>query len=218
MSEAYRVMNYHHVTSSKRKRLLEEGLVPILDYFANVHLLQESIDDIMFHEDALRMKVEEFDAYEDRILTIQSMLKGDWLVEYVSRDQPIRIHKLDGYRHNTKVHLYVKHFAHVAHSFSIKPNALSETGYAILESAAHLETLPLSFSKSLDKYELLVKQREEKKSQDEIKRSIAEANRIKEERRNLRAVSSRKPGRPSRNGEVRIIKPAFKNVKDDIIQ
>lgn len=217
MSEAYRVMSFHHVTPSKRRRMLEEGLLPLLDNFSNVDLLSETIDDIMSHQDALKMNVDEFDYYENSILTVQAMIKGDWLVEYYGRQNPLYLHKLDGYRHDTRVHLYVKHFAHVAHSFKVRPEALSDKGHEILESTIHLETLPLSFAKMLERFEEMVTKRDEKRTKDQVAQSIEEAQRKKDSKRSAQGAPIRRSGRPSRNGEVRIIKPATKQSRSDII-
>lgn len=183
MNEAYRVEKFHHVTPEKRLRLLEEGLVPILDKFPNVHILENSADDIMFHEDGLRMDISTYDTYENQILTIQAMLQGDWLVEYYDRSSQLYLHKVDGYRYDTRTHLYIKHFVHIAYSFPVSPKALSTRAHEILESTTHLDTLPLSFVKMLDTYEKTVREREAERARHELDASITEAKALDNKRR-----------------------------------
>jgi hypothetical protein len=209
MSEAYRVMTFHHVTPSKRRRLLDDKLIPILDRFEEFNLLEHSIDDIMLSPYAQTLNIGEYDITEEQILTIQAMVKGDWLVEYYGTKRPIYLHKIDGYSHNRRAHLYIKHFAHIAHTFKVESSIFSEKDHETLAAASHLETMPLSFANMLEQYEELVKARDEKIKQESIELAKIESGRIKEKRRiSNGTTSNRRPGRRSKNGEVRIIKPA----------
>lgn len=209
MSEAYRVVRFHHVTPGKRRRLLEDNLIPLIDRFENNNLLKDSIDDIMLSSYAQTLNIDEYDIAEEQILTIQAMIKGDWLVEYYGTKRPIYLHKIDGYSHNHRAHLYIKHFANIAHTFRVEPGIFSKNDHEILAAASHLETMPLSFATMLEQYEELVKARDDKSKIESIELAKIESKRVKEERRIANGTTSfRRPGRQSKNGEVRIIKPA----------
>jgi hypothetical protein len=108
--------------------------------------------------------------------------------------------KFKRYSYEPHKHLFVKHFGEVSHVFEVKPTDLPEDVREPLLHAAHLETLPLSVSNMLDKYEVLAleleKQKEEAKKQEQVK--AADAPKLKR-------------GRPSRNGPVIVRKVASKD-------
>lgn len=113
MPKAYRVKRYDHVTPAKRRRLLEEKLVPLLDESSN-----STVD-------------------------IQSFLsKGDWLIEYVDYDNPLYLYKVKTYQFKPRLHLYIDHFAEVEHLYRLEGSALSDSTHILLTRTDHLEQLP----------------------------------------------------------------------------
>lgn len=121
MSRAYRIKRYDHVTAAKRRRLLEEDLVPLSD-----EPLENTPD-------------------------IQNYLKeGDWLVDYESFGKSFYVFRFKLYRYEPRLHLYVKHFAETDSVLRIHGSVLSDNSHLALSSAKHLELLPNYIFETLD--------------------------------------------------------------------
>lgn len=196
MSEAYRIKRFHHVTSAKHRRLRDEKLIPLLDHLANNHIIKEDMDSLLSSDEAMQMRMDEFDSLEKVLGVVQNILDGDWLVDCIDEAQPIYIMKFKRYSYQPHKHLFVKHFGVVSHVFKVEPNSLPTDLLIPILRASHLDTLPLSISKTLDKYEILAlaMEEQEKENKDHIEL--------------LQATSKVKRGRPTMNGPVIIKKPA----------
>lgn len=198
MSEAYRVKKFYHVTEAKHKRLREESLVPLLARLPDNHILAEEIDDLLTSDEAMSLHIDDFDRLEEHISTIQNLIDGDWLIDYDEDSDYAYLMKFKKYIYNAHKHLYIKHFGYVSHTFKVQISELPIEVLTPLSHARHLETLPLSVSDLLDHYEVLALALEsQKKEEDQF-----DGHPVK---------IATKRGRPSKNGEVKIIKPAYKN-------
>lgn len=123
MPKAFRVKRYDHVTPAKRMRLLEESLVPILD-----EPTQDSLD-------------------------IQNYLqKGDWLIEYNESSELFYLYRVKSYRHEPRLHLYIKHFIKADFIYELESAQLSDDSRTLLTSANHLEVLPVQLFDMADSY------------------------------------------------------------------
>lgn len=123
MRSAYRIKRYEHITPAKRRRLLEEKLVPILD------------------------------DNRDKVNNIEDFLKeGDWLVEYRDSDRPIYLYKVKSYQHKLRLHLYVKHFIEAEIIYKLEGSYFSEDVQSILASTEHLGILPTHIFNLLEEY------------------------------------------------------------------
>lgn len=196
MSEAYRIKRFHHVTQAKQKRLRDEKLVPLMAQFPFTRVMSEEVDDLLSTDEAMALKMDEIDALEGQLYTIQNLIDGDWLIDYVNSEQPAYIMKFERYSYHQHRHLYIKHFAHVSHIFKVKSRDMPEEVLEPLTSARHLQTLPLSVSSMFDKYELLASAQEQ---QEQVEtRAKEKPHKIIKRRSN------------SRNGEVRIVRVAYR--------
>lgn len=204
MSEAYRIKRFHHVTGAKHDRLREEKLVPLLDKLSDKHILKEDFDDLLSSDEAMSLHIEDFDNLEDWLGIIQNMLEGDWLIYYKSPDHPVYLMKFKRYSYQPRKHLYVKHFGELSHVFEVQQSDLPPDVLDPLLEAKHLETLPLSVSNMLDRYEVLALAIEE------------EAQKKKPDAVNDKPITKVKRGRPSKHGEVVVTRAAYKNL-DGII-
>jgi hypothetical protein len=113
MGKAYRIKRFDHVTTAKRRRLLEEGLVPVLD---------ESPADAPGFKDYFR--------------------EGDWLVEYRYSNKALYIYKVKAYHHKPHLDLYIKHFIEADIIYKLGSTYLSDDTHILLARANHLEALP----------------------------------------------------------------------------
>lgn len=199
MSEAYRITKFHHVTVAKHDRLLREKLVPLLDKLADKHIMNEDYDDLLSSDEAMALHLDDFDNLEDWLGVIQNMLEGDWLIYYKNSEHPVYLMKFKRYSYQPHKHLYVKHFGELSHVFEVKVDDLPQGILEPLLEAKHLETLPLSVSSLLDKYEVLALALEEQEKQ---KKKESDDN---QPRTKLRR------GRPSKHGEVIVTRKAYKN-------
>ena len=201
MSEAYRIKRFHHVTELKHRRLRQDKLIPLLDRLAAYHIMKDEIDDLLSTDEAMQLHMDDIDRLEDSLGIIQNLLEGDWLIDYRGDERPTYLMKFKKYSYQPHKHLFVKHFGEVSHVFEVKPVDLPEDVREPLLHAAHLETLPLSVSNMLDKYEVLAleleKQKEEAKKQEKVK--AADTTKLRR-------------GRPSKHGEVRVVKAATKSI------
>lgn len=204
MSEAYRIKKFHHVTVAKHDRLRDEKLVPLLDKLADKHIMNEDFDDLLSSTEAMSLHIEDFDNLEDWLGVIQNMLEGDWLIYYKNSEHPVYLMKFKRYSYQPHKHLYVKHFGELSHVFEVKQSDLPEEVLTPLLAANHLETLPLSVSNMLDKYEVLALAMEQ------------EATRQKQNEEESKPRTKVKRGRPSKHGEVIVTRAAYKNL-DGII-
>lgn len=123
MGKAYRIKRYDHVTPAKRRRLLEEDLVPILDQPA------ENAPDVR-----------------------HLLSEGDWLVEYRDKTKPIYIYKVKTYRYKPHLHLYVKHYAESNNVYQLGSEYFSDNTHLLLSEAKHLESLPEYLYDAADNY------------------------------------------------------------------
>lgn len=203
MSEAYRIKKFHHVTNAKHRRLREEKLVPLLSDLSAERIMREEVDDLLSKKEVMRLSMDEVDALEGQIYTIQNMISGDWLVDFTNPNLPIYVMKFKRYAYAEHKHLYIKHFAEVSHVFELKPDALPQSVLLSLAGTNHLSTLSLDASHMLDRFEFLIREREQKE--------LEEQENAKNEPQELSAyspVSLVKKRRTVRNGEVRILRPA----------
>lgn len=214
MSEAYRVTRYHHVTPAKHRRLLLDNLVPLLDKFAEVKLLHEDIEDIMMSKDARSLNITDFDAYESQILTIQSITKGDWLIEYKDENNPIYLYKIERYQFEPRIHLHIKHFARIEHIFKIQSTIIPVEALKLIADAGHLATLPLSISNMLEKYEALAHARNLKKQQQELQNEEDIRQELKKYRLSA-STSIIRPRNKPKNGPVIIRRAVSKVIKPE---
>lgn len=198
MSEAYRIKKFHHVTETKHRRLRKEKLIPLVDRLPLYHLHEDDLDDLLSSREAMQLRMEDIDALEDALNIIRNMLKGDWLIDYRGDDQPVYLMKYKKYSCLPHKHLFVKHFAEVSHVFEVKLSDLPPDVLEPLLHAGHLETLPLSVSRMLDKYEVLALALE----QEAAKKVVEKEEPTK--------TTGLKRGRPSKNGPVIIRKTASK--------
>jgi hypothetical protein len=198
MSEAYRIKKFHHITEAKHKRLREENLVPLLARLSSSHIVTDEIDDLLASEEAMSLHIDEFDSLEEHICTIQNLLEGDWLIDFNEYNQYLYLMKFKKYSYQAHKHLYIKHFGQVSHVFKVGIDELSDDVLTPLIKADHLQTLPLIVSNILDRYEVLALASETQAKE-------------RESRSKAPAITTIKRGRPSKNGEVKIIKPAYKN-------
>lgn len=199
MSEAYRITRFHHVTGAKHDRLIKEKLVPLLDKLADKHIVNEDFDDLMSSDEAMSMHIDDIDNLEDWLSVIQNMIEGDWLIYYKSQDYPVILMKFERYTHQQHKHLYVKHFGTLSHVFEVNVSDLPQDILEPLLGSKHLETLPLSVSNLLDKYEILALAMKE---QEKLKKKEEEPDKPR---------TKLKRGRPSKHGEVIVTRKAYKN-------
>lgn len=123
MAKAYRIKRYDHVTPAKRRRLLEEKLVPLLDESA------------------------------ENAPTIQTYLnEGDWLIEYAEYGKQFYIYKVKAYHYKPRLHLYIKHFAEAEHIYRLESSYLADDTHILLASTDHLELLPTRIYDFLSNY------------------------------------------------------------------
>lgn len=200
MSEAYRIKRFHHVTGAKQKRLRDEKLVPLIAHLPDERVMSDDVDDLLSTNEAMALKMDEVDALEKQLYTIQNLLEGDWFIDFIDSAQPAYIMKFKRYAHLQHKHLYVKHFGQVNHIFKVMPLDMPKEVLIPLSSAKHLETLPLSVSNMLDKYEILALAREEQERQNARQKVQLEKPKTDKTRK-----SSAKP----HNGEVKIIRAAY---------
>lgn len=153
MSEAYRLHRFHHVSDAKYDRLREENLLPLIDCLTEHDLKATDIDDLMVSEEVMNLHMHEVDLLEDRLGIIQNILPGDWLIDFSENDQKIILAKYKRYVHHPHRHLYIKHFGEASVVYEIDPTDLPEELRLVIREASHLETLPLSVSAKLDRYE-----------------------------------------------------------------
>jgi hypothetical protein len=113
MCNVYLVKRFNHVTLAKRRRLLEENLVPILDESA-----------------------------ENAPYIIDYFKEGDWLVEYRDSDKPLYVYKVKSYCYKPHLHLYVKHFIEAENIYKLDKSYVSADTHILLSRANHLEALP----------------------------------------------------------------------------
>jgi hypothetical protein len=165
MSEAYRIKRFHHVTGAKQKRLRDEKLVPLIAQLPTARVMSEEVDDLLSTDEAMALKMDEIDALEEQLHTIQNLLEGDWFIDYTHSEQPAYIMKFKRYGYHQHRHLYIKHFGHVSHVFNVQPHDMPEEVLESLASASHLATLPLTVSNALEKYEALVLAQEAEETQ-----------------------------------------------------
>lgn len=197
MSEAYRIKKFHHVTELKYRRLRQDRLVPLLDRLAGYHLMEDDIDYLMSSKEAMQLHMDDIDSLEDSLGIIQNLLEGDWLIDYRGDEYSTYLMKFKKYSYQLHKHLFVKHFGVVSHVFEVKPTDLPDNVREPLLRAGHLETLPLSVSNMLDKYEVLALELEKQKEENEKQEKVRLADRPKQRR-----------GRPSKNGPVIVRKVA----------
>lgn len=123
MPRAFRVKRYDHVTPAKRRRLLEESLIPILDETTN------------------------------ELLDIQNYLQnGDWLIEYNESNEPFYLYRVKSYQHEPHLHLYVKHYIKADFIYKLESTQLSDTQHSLLASADHLDALPVELLDMANSY------------------------------------------------------------------
>jgi len=199
VSEAYRITRFHHVTGAKHDRLIKEKLVPLLDKLADKHIINEDFDDLMSSDEAMAMHIDDIDNLEDWLGVIQNMLEGDWLIYYKSHNHPVVLMKFERYTYHQHKHLYIKHFGKLSHVFEVNVVDLPQDVLDPLLEAKHLETLPLSVSNLLDKYEILALAMKE---QEKLKKKEEEPDKPR---------TKLKRGRPSKHGEVIVTRKAYKN-------
>ena len=198
MSEAYRIRRFHHVTEAKHGRLRKEKLVPLLDRLAAYHVMKDEIDDLLSTDEAMQLRMDDIDTLEEILNIVQNLLEGDWLIDYKSDEHPVYLMKFKEYSYQPHKHLFIKHFGEVSHVFEVKPADLPPDVLEPLLHASHLETLPLSVSNMLDKYEVLALALEQ------------QAEKEKEEKDEPKQASGLKRGRPSKNGPVIVRKAPAK--------
>jgi len=124
MANVYRIIRYDHVTPAKRRRLLEEKLVPLLT---------------------------ESDESAPNIAS--SFTKGDWLIEYEDSTGPFYLYKFKEYQYKPRLHMYVKHYAQVDLMYRLESSFLTDDKHEEIYRTSHLEQLPPEVTDQLVRYE-----------------------------------------------------------------
>lgn len=123
MPNAYRTKRFNIVSNTKRRRLLEENLVPILN-----------------ESDSLAENIQNY------------LKEGDWLIEYIDYESPLYIFRVKAYRHEPRLHLYIKHFIQADLVYELSATHLPDETKTLLAKSEHLEALPKQTYEILDDY------------------------------------------------------------------